>query len=116
MSSRVRKHAVQLKMLRDAPPKLRKQILHHCGKDFLNCLCECVKNGLKKECFSDICSETQIVSTQKQVEKVSIEENSEEEKNRHNSERRFLRRIDYSDFIDSRRTIEVEWIKLRKWS
>ena len=34
MSSRVHKHAVQLKMLRDASPKLRKQILHHCGKDF----------------------------------------------------------------------------------
>ena len=31
MSSRVHKHAVQLKMLRDATPKLRKQILHHCG-------------------------------------------------------------------------------------
>ena len=47
MSSRVHKHAVQLKMLRDASPELRKQILHHCGKDFLNCVCECVKNVLK---------------------------------------------------------------------
>ena len=47
MSSRVRKHAIQLKMLRDASPKLRKQILHHCGKDFLNCVCECVKKVLK---------------------------------------------------------------------
>ena len=48
MSSRVHKLAVQLKMLRDASPKLRKQIWHHCGKDFLNCVCECVKNVLKE--------------------------------------------------------------------
>ena len=47
MSNLVHKHAVQLKMLRDATPKLRKQILHHCDKDFLNCVCECVKNVLK---------------------------------------------------------------------
>jgi hypothetical protein len=47
MSSRVREHAVQLEMWRDASPKLRKQILHYCGKDFLNCVCECIKNVLK---------------------------------------------------------------------
>ena len=70
----------------------------------------------KRECSFDIRSETKIVSTQKQVESVSIEENSQEEKDRHYSERRFPRRIDYSDFIDSRRTIGVEWNKLRKWS
>ena len=44
MFSRVHKHAVQLKMWRDASPKLRKQILHHCGEDFLNCVCQCVMN------------------------------------------------------------------------
>jgi len=47
MSRRVQKHAVQLKMLRDATPRLRKQIMHHCGKEFLDCVCECVKNVLK---------------------------------------------------------------------
>ena len=38
------------------------------------------------------------------LSELSIEENSEEEKDRHNSEMRFPRRIDNSDFIDSRRT------------
>ena len=70
----------------------------------------------KRECSFDIRSETKIISTQKQFESVSIEENSEEEEDRHNSERRFPWRIDYSDFIDSRRTIGLEWSKLRKWS
>ena len=70
----------------------------------------------KRECSFDILSETKIISSQKQVERVGIEENSEEEKDRHNSERRFPRRVDNSDFIDSRRIIGVEWIKLRRWS
>ena len=34
----------------------------------------------KRECSFDIRSETKIISTQKQVESVSIEENTEEEK------------------------------------
>ena len=68
----------------------------------------------ERECSFDIRSETKIVSTQKQVERVGIEENSEEEKDRHNSKRRFPRRIDNSDFIDSRRIIGVDWNKLRK--
>ena len=108
------KHAVHLKMLRDASPKLRKQIMHHCGKDFLNCACECVKNVLKGNVPLTSSQKQKIISTQKQVEGVSVEENFEEEKDRHNTERRFPRRINNSDFIASRRATGVEWIKLRK--
>ena len=72
------------------------------------------QESFKRECSSDNRSETKTISTLEQVERVGIEENSEEEKDRHNSKRRFPRRIDNSDFIDSRRIIGVEWIKLRK--
>jgi hypothetical protein len=47
MSRRVCDHAVQLKILRDAKPALRKQILNKCNKEFVKCLCECAHNVLK---------------------------------------------------------------------
>ena len=108
MSSRVHKHAVQLKMLRDAWPKLGKQILHHCGKDFSNGVCECVKNVLK--------GNVPLTSSQKQ--KLSRHRNKLRElvlkKTPKKKERRFPRRVDNSNFIDSRRIIGDKWIKLRR--
>ena len=114
MSNRVHKHAVPLKMLRDASPKLRKQILHHCGKDILNCVCECVKNVLKGNVPLTSAQKQKLSRNRNKLREFGIEENSEEEKDRHNSNRRFPRRIDNSDFVDSRWIVGVEWIKLRK--
>ena len=114
MSSRVHKHSVQLKMLRDASPELRKQILHHCGKDFLNCVCECVKNVLKGNVPLTSSQKQKLSRHRNKLRELVLKKNSEEEKDRHNSERRFPRRIDYSDFVDSRWTIGFKWNKLRK--
>ena len=46
MSDTVRKHAVHLKMLKDANPALRRKILTFGGNELLTCICEVCKNIL----------------------------------------------------------------------
>ena len=116
MSSRVHKHAVQLKMLRDASLKLRKQILHHCGEDYLNCVCECVKNVLKGNVPLTSAQKQKLSRHRNKLRELVLKKTPKKKNDRHNSKRRFPGCIDNTDFIDSRRTIGVEWIKLRKWS
>jgi hypothetical protein len=48
MSDRLRRNAPLLRVLHRSSPTARKRILKsHCSGDFINCICECVKNILK---------------------------------------------------------------------
>jgi hypothetical protein len=47
MSSRLKKHLVKLRLLKNATAKVRKNILKNCSKNLLCCICECTKNVLK---------------------------------------------------------------------
>ena len=81
MSRRVQKHAVQLKMLRDATPRLRKQIMHHCGKEILDCVCECVKNVLKGNVPLTSSQKQNLSRHRNKLRKLSLKKTSEKKKN-----------------------------------
>ena len=47
MSTRLMKNFVELKLLKEASPKMRKKIMKNCKQTLLCCLCECALNVLK---------------------------------------------------------------------
>ena len=71
MSRRVQKYAVQQQKLRDATPSLHEQIMHHCGIEFLDCVCECVKNVLKGNVPRSSSQKQNLSRHRKQLRKLS---------------------------------------------
>ena len=106
MYRRVPKHAVQLKMLRDATPSLPKQIMHHCGKKFLNCVCECVKNVLKGNV--PLTSQKQNLSRRRNKLRKQFEKDFEEKEDRNYSERWISGRIDNAYLVNIGRITRLE--------
>jgi hypothetical protein len=47
MPSSLEEKFQKLRLLKEAPPKLRKEILRKCKRSLLHCLCECALNVLK---------------------------------------------------------------------
>jgi hypothetical protein len=48
MSRLLKKYGAYLRLLKKASPKVRKALLNkNCSTEFVNCVCECVKNLLK---------------------------------------------------------------------
>ena len=47
MFRRVRSHERSHRVLNAATPNVRKELLHHCDKELIKCLCECAQNVLK---------------------------------------------------------------------
>ena len=47
MKNRVEKHLEELKVLKKAKPKIRKQILAQCNRDLVRCIGDCCYNVVK---------------------------------------------------------------------